>query len=59
MRVTARVRQTFGVDLPLRAFFEAPTVGELADVVARHTVLDADETLLAAVLDEMEVSDLT
>jgi amino acid adenylation domain-containing protein len=31
MRVTARVRQTFGVELPLRTIFQTPTIAELAN----------------------------
>jgi amino acid adenylation domain-containing protein len=39
-QVIARIRDTFGIDLPLRAIFEAPTVAELA--------AEIDDRLLAS-----------
>ena len=32
-RVVARLRQQFGVDLPMRRFFDAPSVAEVSKVV--------------------------
>ncbi|WP_084610648.1 hybrid non-ribosomal peptide synthetase/type I polyketide synthase [Archangium violaceum] len=37
MQLVARVREAVGVELPLRAVFESPTLGGMADAVARLT----------------------
>lgn len=45
IRVLSHVREQFGVDLPLRSFFEAPTIASLADVIAlqQGELLDSDD----------------
>ncbi len=42
-RLVARVRESFGVDLSLRAFFEAPTVAELATKVQDLILLQLEQ----------------
>jgi non-ribosomal peptide synthetase component F/acyl carrier protein len=37
IKVVARIRKTLGVDIPVRDFFDAPTVGALAAVVAARS----------------------
>ena len=43
LRVLTRVRETFRVDLPLRAIFEAPTVAGLAELVDEAILLELGE----------------
>jgi phthiocerol/phenolphthiocerol synthesis type-I polyketide synthase E len=43
LRMLARVRETFQVDLPLRAIFEAPTVAGLAELVDEAILLELGE----------------
>ncbi|HSE16099.1 MAG TPA: phosphopantetheine-binding protein, partial [Pyrinomonadaceae bacterium] len=52
-QVAHRVRETFNVALPLRLFFEMPTVADLADYVARTQVREADDATLSAALAEL------
>jgi hypothetical protein len=47
------VGDTFNVALPLRLFFETPTVAYLADYVARTQVREADDAALSAALAEL------
>jgi acyl carrier protein len=52
-QVAHRVRDTFNVALPLRLFFETPTIADLADYVAHTQVREADDATLTAALAEL------
>jgi amino acid adenylation domain-containing protein len=52
-QVVHRVRDTFNVTLPLRLFFETPTVADLAAYVAHTQVQEADDARLSAALAEL------
>src|SRR5713226_961607 len=47
-QIVSRVLQTFAVQLPLRALFEAPTVGALAERI--HKLSNAEETAASSVI---------
>jgi len=46
IRVLARIRTQFGVDVPLRQFFERPTVSALAEILDRSTDVPAHRAAL-------------
>ncbi|HKR96084.1 MAG TPA: phosphopantetheine-binding protein, partial [Candidatus Angelobacter sp.] len=52
-QVANRVRDTFNVDLPLRLFFETPTIADFATYVAQSQVGEADDATLSAALAEL------
>jgi hypothetical protein len=52
-QVAHRVRDTFNVALPLRLFFETPTVADLAAYVVHSQVTEADDSTLSAALAEL------
>lgn len=54
MKVLARVREAFGIDLPLRALVEQPTIAGLSEAIARQMLEEADEETRAAVLAELD-----
>ena len=52
-QVMARLRETFGVELPLRLLFEKKTVAALADEIALREIADADQDMLRRLLEEL------
>jgi len=52
-QVVNRVRDTFNVELPLRLFFETPTIADFASYVAQSQMGEADDATLSAALAEL------
>jgi len=52
--VMSRLRKEFGVELPLRSFFETPTVSGLALIIAQRVIEDHDEQSIAQLLEGVE-----
>jgi len=53
-RVVSQVIKTFQVEIPLRSFFEAPTVTEMAAVIEAHQGKKVGEVDLEGMLAELE-----
>ena len=53
-QIVARVIKTFGIEVPMRSLFEAPTVAETTVVISKHQVLEADQQDIERVVAELE-----
>jgi acyl carrier protein len=54
--VLSRLRKEFDVELPLRSFFESPTVSGLALVIAQRVIENQDEQSIAQLLESPSFS---
>ena len=55
-QVVSRLRRALGIDLPLRALFEAKTIRELAKVIIDTQTEEIDEEEMTNLLAELESS---
>jgi len=53
-RIIARVRNTFGVEVPLRVFLDAPTVAGMATAIVQEQAARMDPGVLAGLLAAIE-----
>jgi amino acid adenylation domain-containing protein len=57
-QVASRIRQVFGVQMPLRDLFERPTIAELARGIIEKLAEQAGDQDLESLLNELELEDL-
>jgi acyl carrier protein len=53
-QVISRVRETLNAELPLRVFFETPTVASLSQVIVQSRAENSDDQMLEDILREIE-----
>ena len=53
-RVIARVIQTYQLEIPIKALFDAPTVAEMASLITQNQANPASEAELEDMLREVE-----
>ncbi|BDI19715.1 hypothetical protein ANSO36C_55170 [Nostoc cf. commune SO-36] len=56
-QVISRIRQSLQVELPLRQFFDSPTVADLGVMLAQNLAEQTDEAMLAQMLAELEAQE--
>jgi acyl carrier protein len=54
VQVMSRLRDVFGIDLPLRVLFEAPTIAEMAQVIESRRNDTSATTEMTELLNEIE-----
>jgi acyl carrier protein len=56
-QLISRARASFGVDLPLRAFFTTPTIAGLSDKIVEAMIAESDSSRIDGLLDLFEMSE--
>ena len=56
-RIVTRLNQAYQLEITVRMLMDVATVEEMAQVVARELIGEADEEELASLLSEMESDD--
>jgi len=53
-RLASRIRETFEVELSLRALFEAPTIAGLSVLIVQHLAAQTEDEEMALLLHQAE-----
>ena len=56
-QVISQIIPAFDIELPLKALFNAPTIAQMAAIIAEHQAQPATTDALARLLDEVEALD--
>jgi acyl carrier protein len=54
VQIIARIRNAFGIPVPLRCIFEAPTISGLSEIIAQYSSAAQEDEDVARILQEVE-----